>query len=240
VCSSDLFEKQLRRVFEQATTEDDPEARFAQLQGVIDVLEKASHPTTANTLESLRLLDPRYQMSFFAEELDRESNEVLDVLNSSSGKSGGEKEAFAGTIVAASLAYVLTPDGAPWPVYCTVFLDEAFSYTAEAVSRRVLRVFRELHIHVNLITPFKNLNLARESAGSLIITERDMQHHESRLYEVSWEEVDKRLHDRRQKANALQRTIRHDGHHDIELKLPARRAADGDRLVVADHFGGHL
>lgn len=187
------FEKQLRLTFEQATAEDDPETRFTQLQRVIEVLDKASNPTTAGTLESLRLLDPRYQMSFYAEELDRQSNEVRDVLNSSSGKSGGEKEAFAGTIVAASLAYVLTPDGADRPIYCTVFLDEAFSNTAEAVSRRVLRVFRELHVHVNLITPFKNLNLARESARSLIIAERDMERHESRLYEVTWEEVDRRL-----------------------------------------------
>jgi uncharacterized protein YPO0396 len=74
-----------------------------------------------------------------------------------------------------------------------VFLDEAFSNTAEAVSRRVLRIFKELHIHVNLITPFKNLNLARESAHSLIIAERDGATHESRLCEVTWEEIDHRL-----------------------------------------------
>jgi uncharacterized protein YPO0396 len=187
------FDRQLRLVFEQATAEDDPESRFAQLLQVIGALDKASNPTTAHTLESLRLLDPRYQMSFFAEEVNREDDMIRDVLTSSSGKSGGEKEAFAGTIVAASLAYVLTPDGADRPVYCTVFLDEAFSNTAEAVSRRVLRVFRELNVHVNLITPFKNLNLARESARSLIIAERDMERHESRLCEVTWEEVDRRL-----------------------------------------------
>lgn len=35
------------------------------------------------------------------------------------------------------------------------FLDEAFSNTAEAVSRRVLKVFKALKIHVNLITPYK-------------------------------------------------------------------------------------
>jgi uncharacterized protein YPO0396 len=154
-------------------------------------LEKASNPATAQNLESLRLLDPRYQMSFFAEEIDTASRQVRDVLESSSGKSGGEKESFAGTIVAASLAYVLTPDGGDKPIYCTVFLDEAFSNTAEAVSRRVLRVFRELKIHVNLITPYKNLNLARESAHSLLIVERDPNQHESQLCEVTWEEIDR-------------------------------------------------
>lgn len=186
------FEKQLRKVFSQATS-DNHEDRYLQLKGVVEILKKASTTGTASNLESLRLLDSRYQMSFCAEEWDARTNKVLDVLESSSGKSGGEKESFAGTIVAASLAYVLTPEGYDKPVYSTVFLDEAFSNTAEAVSRRVLRVFRELHIHVNLITPYKNLNLARESARSLLIAQRDAQHHDSHLCEVTWEEIDKRM-----------------------------------------------
>jgi uncharacterized protein YPO0396 len=186
------FNRQLQAVM-QATTGDDHEARFAGLEAVVAILEKATSPASGYTKESQRLLDPRYRLSFIAEDIDTASGQVVDVLASPSGKSGGEKEAFAGTVVAASLAYVLTPDGADEPIYCTVFLDEAFSNTAEAVSRRVLRVFRELQIHVNLITPFKNLNLARESARSLLIAERDQQRHESRLCQVTWEEIDEQL-----------------------------------------------
>lgn len=193
-----LFEQHLRKVLSQVTSEDH-EARFQQLALVVEILEKASASATAGTMESLRLLDPRFQMSFYAEELDAKTGEIRDVLESSSGKSGGEKESFAGTIVAASLAYVLTPDGYDKPVYCTVFLDEAFSNTAEAVSRRVLRVFRELHIHVNLITPFKNLNLARESARSLLIAERNQENHDSTLCEVTWTEIDRRMAEEREK-----------------------------------------
>jgi len=191
------FEKQLNLVLSQVTSEDH-EGRFQQLETVVAMLEKASAVGTAGTLESLRLLDPRYQLSFFAEEVGFEDGETRDVLDSSSGKSGGEKESFAGTIVAASLAYVLTPEGHDRPVYCTVFLDEAFSNTAEAVSRRVLKVFKALHIHVNLITPYKNLNLARESARALLIAERDAERHESHLCEITWEEVDRRLGEQRE------------------------------------------
>ena len=32
----------------------------------------------------------------------------------------------------------------------------------------------------------------------------------------------------------------HHRHHDVQLELPAGRAAEGDRLVVAHHAGGHL
>jgi uncharacterized protein YPO0396 len=79
-----------------------------------------------------------------------------------------------------------------------VFLDEAFSNTAEAVSRRVLRVFNELKIHVNLITPFKNLNLARDFASSLLIAERDKDSHESRLSQVTWQQLNKILAEQKQ------------------------------------------
>lgn len=197
------FEQHLRKVLSQVTS-DDHEARFRQLAKVVEILGKASAPGSSNTLESLRLLDPRYQMSFYAEELDINTGEIRDVLESSSGKSGGEKESFAATIVAASLAYVLTPVGYDRPVYCTVFLDEAFSNTAETVSRRVLRVFRELHIHVNLITPYKNLNLARESARSLLIAERDQENHDSHLCEVTWEEIDRRMGEEKEKKLAAE------------------------------------
>lgn len=193
------FERKVRSALGHATS-DDHEARFRLLSDVVDILNKASAPGTSTNEESKRLLDPRYQMSFFAEEIDSQDFHIIDVLDSSSGKSGGEKESFAGIIVAASLAYVLTPDGYDRPIYCTVFLDEAFSNTAEAVSRRVLRVFKELHIHVNLITPYKNLNLARESARSLLIAERDPALHESHLCEITWAEIDQRMAQQKQSA----------------------------------------
>lgn len=191
------FNRQVRTALSHVTS-DDYDTRFNQLKAVIDILDRASHPSTASNVESQRLLDARFQLSFVAEEVIEVTGEINDVLDSSSGKSGGEKESFAGTIVAASLAYVLTPDGCDKPIYATVFLDEAFSNTAESVSRRVLRVFNELKIHVNLITPFKNLNLAREFASSLLIAERDKTTHESRLSQVSWEQLNKIVVERKQ------------------------------------------
>ncbi|WP_119395078.1 ATP-binding protein [Salinibius halmophilus] len=184
------FDQQLKQALSAKGSDADPEVQFKHIAQVISTLAKACDPSTAKTKHSLRLLEPSYRMAFYAEEYRHEDGETIDVLKSSSGKSGGEKESFAGTIVAAALAYVLTPDGYHKPIYSTVFLDEAFSNTAESVSRRVLKVFKALNIHVNLITPYKNLNLARESARSLIIAERDAEQHESRLLEITWQELD--------------------------------------------------
>lgn len=170
-----------------SATDTDQDRRFKLVNDVVTILATAIDSTR---VDDERLLDPRKQMSFYAEEIHQETEAVLDVLDSSSGKSGGEKEAFAGTIVAASLAYVLTPKDEDVPVYATVFLDEAFSNAAEGVAARVIKVFKALQLHINLITPYKNLNVARKAARRLILTERNAATHESRLREIDWELLD--------------------------------------------------
>lgn len=182
------FKREMRETMSMATSTDH-EARYQQLAGVVKTMEKASDPASSDTLESLRLLDPRYQLTFIAEERDRESDEIKDIWVSSHGKSGGEKESFAGAIVAASLAYALTPDGYHKPIYSTVFLDEAFSNSSEAVSRRVMKIFKDLQIHINLITPFKNLSLAKDNAKKLVIIEKQAANQESDLMDLSWGRV---------------------------------------------------
>ncbi|MGA4816277.1 hypothetical protein ACPA9J_19215 [Pseudomonas aeruginosa] len=65
--------------------------RFVELKELIEKLEKATNPATSGNLESLRLLDSRYQLSFFAEEVEKGSKRYAMCWRSSSGKSGGEK-----------------------------------------------------------------------------------------------------------------------------------------------------
>ena len=184
------FEKDVSNVLGMVLSEDH-EKRFIALEKVINTLDTAVK--NSGTKDNMRLLDPRLRMFFVAQELDRQTNEIKDVLDSSSGKSGGEKEAFAGSVVAAALAYVLTPSSDSVPAYSSVFLDEAFSNTSDAVSIRVLRIFKELKLHVNLITPFKNIDVARDYARSLIIMTRDIATHSSMASELTWEEYDQQL-----------------------------------------------
>lgn len=187
------FEQAVRSVMSLLTSQDDP-ARYEALKQAVALLRTAIDPTKANNLESLRLIDPRYQFDFIARECKIGTDEVWDNWGGSGGKSGGEKETFAGTIVAASLAYVLTPRGAQRPSYTTVFLDEAFSNTSLAYSRRVLKAFKELGLHLNLITPFKNIELARECADSIILVKRPELEHNSSLSKISWEYIDQHLY----------------------------------------------
>ncbi|MGN0915104.1 MAG: ATP-binding protein, partial [Succinivibrio sp.] len=183
------FSKSIRNVMNLIST-DDHEQRFKAINKVIETLNLA---LTSNAFDYKSILDTRLRMQFVANVIDKRTMAVKDTLNSSSGKSGGEKESFAGSVLAASLAYVLTPEDGEHPVYSTVFLDEAFSNTSENYSERVLKIFKELKLHINLITPFKNIELARNFAKSLVIMKRDGERHSSSMCELRWEEYDAQL-----------------------------------------------
>ena len=58
------------------------------------------------------------------------------------------------------------------------------------MSERVLRIFRELKLHINLITPFKNIDIARNYARSLIVMTRNDETNDSCAHELTWEEYE--------------------------------------------------
>ena len=68
----------------------------------------------------------------------------------------------------------------------------------------------------------------------------DASEHEARINITGGAEIDEGVRGVREQRNALERRLPHHRHHDVELELPPRRAADGQHLVVAHHAGGHL
>lgn len=192
-----LFDEQMRLTMSRAAGSD-PEAHFMALQDLVKMLERATDASTRNNKEVRCQLDARYRMEFAIREwrpmqghgplCGPEHRETVYMHRNTKGKSGGEKEGFSGLVVASALAYVLTPRGASRPSYCSVILDEAFSNTSDDLAARVLKVFKELGLHLNLITPFKNVELARRAVKSALVVEKDAQN-ESHLCEVTWEEI---------------------------------------------------
>jgi uncharacterized protein YPO0396 len=181
----DAFDKKMRRVLSESFGDGDEEL-YTRLADLMTDLEEYCK----DSLHCSRVLDSRYRHRFDAEVVDKKTRDVIDYMDSSSGKSGGERESFAGVIIAASLAYVLTPDGSSKPIYCTVFLDEAFSKTAETLGSRVLNVFKELHLHANMITPYKSINMLSKAVDSIIICERNKDTHSTKLIQTNWERLE--------------------------------------------------
>lgn len=200
------FEAQVKNVIHRAATirkdvAQDQEHLYKALESVNAVLEGAlSNPDKKDNRE---LLDVRYQLSFTAVEVDRETGEELNHFGATGtkGKSGGEKESFTGIILAASLSYVLTPDGSDRVGFATVFLDEAFSNTSNIVARRVIAVFKKMGLILNIITPFKNMDIAKDAADTVLIAEKNAETDQSRLIQMSWEEAERQLSDRDDQTN---------------------------------------
>jgi uncharacterized protein YPO0396 len=185
------FDAQLRSVLQLAAA-GRPKEHFEALKTIVSTLQRATDPNTRGNKDSLSQLDARFRMDFAARIIDRATGEPVDYLRNTGGKSGGEKEGFTGSIVAAALAYVLKPAGARYPTYCTVFLDEAFANTSDVVAKRVLSVFKKLGLHLNLITPFKNVQLVRHVVSSAVVVSADADMNSS-LVEVTWEEIDRQM-----------------------------------------------
>lgn len=191
------FEAKVQKVLQLASTANeslDSKRLFKALEEVNVLLREAlSNPDRKDNKE---LLDVRHQMSFTAVEIDRETGAQLNRFGAkgTKGKSGGEKESFTGIILAASLAYVLTPDGSSKVGFSTVFLDEAFSNMSAVIIRRVIQVFKEMGLVLNIITPFKNMDIAKDAASSVLIADKDAGKNQSRLIQMSWEEAENQLH----------------------------------------------
>ncbi|WP_167854942.1 ATP-binding protein [Mangrovimicrobium sediminis] len=178
--------QQLTRHARQLRGSEDTDARFSAIGAVIKQLEDACN---SRNIQSSEIIDPRYQRTFYAEEIDVNNGDVVNYLGSSESLSGGEKEAFAGVIVAASLAYVLTPDGFSTPAYCTVVIDEAFSNTSDERALKVLNIFKEMGLHVILVTPWKSTRVAERTTDSVIIVSKNTDSNLSYARPARWEEI---------------------------------------------------
>ena len=85
----------------------------------------------------------------------REDDSEYETYTDSGGKSGGQKEKLAYTVLAASLAYQFRLDGsaAATRTFRFVVIDEAFGRGSEDSARFALRLFHRLGLQLLIVTP---------------------------------------------------------------------------------------
>ncbi|MFD2393268.1 SbcC/MukB-like Walker B domain-containing protein [Dietzia aerolata] len=99
--------------------------------------------------------------TFSASERDRETDEEWEHYRDSDGKSGGQKEKLAYTILAASLAYQF---GLEWGAkkardFRFAVIDEAFGRGSDISSRYALELFAKLGIQLLIVTPMQKVHV---------------------------------------------------------------------------------
>jgi uncharacterized protein YPO0396 len=137
------------------------EQRFADVQRIIERFRGREGHADADRAWTRRVTDVRNWFTFAASERDAESHQEKEHYRDSDGKSGGQKEKLAYTILAASLAYQF---GLEWGVersrdFRFAVIDEAFGRGSEASTRYALQLFAKLGLQLLVVTPLQKVHV---------------------------------------------------------------------------------
>jgi uncharacterized protein YPO0396 len=108
-----------------------------------------------------KVTDVRNWFTFSARENLREDDSEWETYDDTTGKSGGQKEKLAYTILASALAYQF---GLSWGEKRSrslrfVAVDEAFGRMSEESTRYGLELFKKLNLQFLIITPLQKINV---------------------------------------------------------------------------------
>ena len=145
------------------TGEDDQysEERFLQVKAIIDRFKGREGFTDQDRTWTRHVTDVRQWFVFAASERWRSTEEEHESYSDSSGKSGGQKEKLAYTILAASLTYQfkLEADEASSHAFRFVVIDEAFGRGSDDSTRYTLRLFTQLGLQLLIVTPLQKIHV---------------------------------------------------------------------------------
>jgi len=159
------FQTELRTCTEGTLTgsEDEQysETKFLQVRQIIDRFRGREGLTDQDRRWTARVIDVRNWFTFAASERWREDDSEYEHYSDSGGKSGGQKEKLAYTILAASLAYQF---GLEWGAirsrsFRFVVIDEAFGRGSDESAEYGLRLFEQLNLQLLIVTPLQKIHI---------------------------------------------------------------------------------
>jgi uncharacterized protein YPO0396 len=167
------FQTELRSCTEGALTgsEDDQysEAKFLQVKAIIERFRGREGTTELDRRWTRKVTDVRNWFAFAASERWREDGNEHEHYSDSGGKSGGQKEKLAYTILAASLAYQF---GLEWGrvrsrSFRFVVIDEAFGRGSDESAQYGLRLFAKLNLQLLIVTPLQKIHIIEPHVSSV-------------------------------------------------------------------------
>lgn len=135
------------------------EHKFDQVKRIIDRFRGREGSAEIDTRWTEKVTDVRAWFTFAASVRWREDDSEYEHHSDSDGKSGGQKEKLAYTVLAASVAYQF---GLEWGEtrsrsFRCVVIDEAFGKGSDESARFALDLFRRLNLQLLMVTPLTKL-----------------------------------------------------------------------------------
>jgi uncharacterized protein YPO0396 len=177
------FQQDLRACTEGSLTGSDEgaysEAKFLQVKQIIERFRGREGTTELDRRWTRKVTDMRNWFTFSASERWREDDLEYDHYSDSGGKSGGQKEKLAYTVLAASLAYQF---GLEWGTtrsrsFRFVVIDEAFGRGSDESAHYGLELFQRLDLQLLVVTPLQKIHIIEPFVSSVgFVHNKDGRH----------------------------------------------------------------
>ena len=137
------------------------EAKFLQVKEIVSRLQGREGRTEQDRRWTAKVTDVRNWFTFAASERVASDDSEQEHYSDSGGKSGGQKEKLAYTILAASLAYQfgLVTGQTHSKTFRFVVIDEAFGRGSDESARFGLELFRRLNLQLLVVTPLQKIHI---------------------------------------------------------------------------------
>ncbi len=184
------FKQDIAGVLSHAWNEDaeQAEARFVELRKLVQKLA-SQEPEQRRWREAV--LDVRQHIDFVGKEFDEHDVEQ-DVHPSGAGKSGGQRQKLATTVLAAALRYQLGGSETGIPMYAAVVLDEAFDKADSEFTALAMNIFANFGFQMIVATPLKSvMTLEPFIGGACFVEIRDRR--DSGVLLIEYDDSQQRL-----------------------------------------------
>ena len=137
------------------------EQKFLQVKLIIERFRGREGQSEADQKWTRLVTDVRNWYTFTASERYREDDSEYETYADSGGKSGGQKEKLAYTILAASLAYQFKLEwgAAKSRTFRFAVIDEAFGRGSDESTRFALELFGRLGLQLLIVTPLQKIHV---------------------------------------------------------------------------------
>ncbi len=167
------FHQDLRACTEGTLTgsydEEYSESKFLHVKTIIERFRGREGSAQLDKRWKEKVTDVREWFTFSASERWREDDREFEHYTDSGGKSGGQKEKLAYTVLAASLAYQF---GLEWNKerlrsFRFVVIDEAFGRGSDESARYGLDLFKRLNLQLLIVTPLQKIHIIEPFVASV-------------------------------------------------------------------------
>ena len=160
------FRSELKVILSNTLDSDDlyTEDRFLQVKSIMERFKGREGQVEQDRRWMRKVTDVRNWYNFSASERWRENDEEKEFYSDSAGKSGGQKEKLAYTILASALAYQFGLESADNSArsFRFVVIDEAFGKGSDESTRYALELFRKLNLQLLIVTPLQKIHVIED------------------------------------------------------------------------------